>query len=92
MNNLYQRIQDNISCLPLKDKQLCEQFIQQRDFERAYSLVSSALYMKEQDDRKEVHKEKWVNVDLASLQALNADILEYMSYLDISDVTNEEYY
>lgn len=55
MNQLYQRIQQNLQCLPPKD----------------------------------VHKDKWLNVDRGQLEQLTLDVREYTSYLDLSDISND---
>jgi hypothetical protein len=37
--------------------------------------------MKKRDDRKALHKEKWLNVDRDKLEQLVLDVIEYSSYL-----------
>ena len=89
MPNLCDKIKKGLQCLPPKDAQLCEKFFQKRDFESILDIAISALIMKERDDAKEVHKEKWEKVDIVELQELVADTQEYLSYMDITDT---EYY
>ena len=89
MSLLCQKIQENLQCLPPKDKELCEKFFKTRDFESLYSIVKSCLIMKRRDDNKDTHKEKWINVDRDKLEQLTLDIGEYLSYLDISDFNND---
>lgn len=89
MPNLCDKIKKGLQCLPPKDAQLCEKFFQKRDFESILDIAKSALIMKERDDAKEVHKEKWEKVDIVELQELVADTQEYLSYMDITDT---EYY
>ena len=94
MNQLYQRIVQNLDCLPPKDKTLCEKFIKLRDFRSLLEIVKSCLIMKKRDDRKEVHKDKWVNVDRDTLEQLNLDVIDYISYLNsigISDEIDDDY-
>lgn len=90
MPNLCDKIKKGLQCLPPKDAQLCEKFFQKRDFESILDIAKSALIMKERDDAKEVHKEKWEKVDIVELQELVADTQEYLSYMDITDT--EDYY
>ena len=50
--------------------------------------------MKKRDDRKDVHKDKWVNVDRDTLEQLNLDVIDYISYLNsigISDEIDDDY-
>lgn len=91
MLNLCDKIKNGLQCLPPKDVQLCEKFFQNRDFESILDIAKSALIMKERDDAKEVHKEKWEKVDIVQLQELVADTQEYLSYMDITDIS-EGYY
>lgn len=90
MLNLCDKIKKGLQCLPPKDAQLCEKFFQKRDFESILDIAKSVLIMKERDDVKEVHKEKWEKVDIVELQELVADTQEYLSYMDITDT--EDYY
>ena len=45
--------------------------------------------MKKRDDHKDVHKDKWLNVDRGQLEQLTLDVREYTSYLDLSDISND---
>ena len=45
--------------------------------------------MKKRDDHKSLHKEKWVKVDRDKLEQLTLDVIEYSSYLDLSDMSND---
>lgn len=89
MNQLYQRIQQNLQCLPPKDAELCNKFLKNRQLENLREIVESCLIMKKRDDRKEVHKDKWVAVDREKLEQLTLDVREYTSYLDLSDLFND---
>lgn len=91
MPNLCDKIKNGLKCLPPKDAQLCEKFFQNRDFESILDIAKSALIMKERDVVKEVHKDKWEKVDIGELQELVADTQEYLSYMDITDIS-EDYY
>ena len=89
MNQLYQSIQQNLQCLPPKDVELCNQFLRNRQFENLLEIVESCLIMKNRDDYKDVHKDKWLNVDRGQLEQLTLDVREYTSYLDLSDISND---
>lgn len=89
MSQLYQRIQQNLQCLPSKDAELCSQFLKNRQFENLREIVESCLIMKKKDDYKDVHKDKWLNVDRGQLEQLTLDVREYTSYLDLSDISND---
>ena len=45
--------------------------------------------MKKRDDYKDIHKDKWLNVDRGQLEQLTLDVREYTSYLDLSDISND---
>ena len=45
--------------------------------------------MKKRDDYKDVHKDKWLNVDRGQLEQLTLDVREYISYLGLSDISND---
>lgn len=94
MNQLYQRIKEGIQSLPPKDAKLSTKFLADRDFERLQEIVDSCLYMKRQDDTKEIHKEKWAVVDRSKLEELALNLTEYISYLGIPDNSEEleDYY
>ncbi len=89
MNQLYQRIRQNLQCLPPKDVELCSQFLKNRQLENLREIVESCLIMKKRDDYKDVHKDKWLNVDRSQLEQLTLDVREYTSYLDLSDISND---
>lgn len=89
MSQLYQRIQTGLQCLPPRDMELCNQFLEHRDFEKLREIVESCLFMKKRDDHRGVRKEKWINVDRGQLEQLTLDVREYTSYLDLSDISND---
>ena len=89
MNQLYQRIQQNLQCLPPRDAELCNQFLKNRQVENLREIVESCLIMKNKDDYKDVHKDKWLNVDRGQLEQLTLDVREYISYLGLSDISND---
>ena len=89
MNQLYQRIQQNLQCLPPRDAELCNQFLINRQFENLREIVESCLIMKKRDDYKDVHKDKWLSVDRGQLEQLTLNVREYISYLGLSDISND---
>lgn len=89
MSNLYQTLQEEIKCLPPKDYALAVKFLNERKFESLYEIVDSCYKLKLADDAKEIHKEKWQQVNVDDLLELIEDLIEYMSYLDTSDNTDE---
>lgn len=89
MNKLYQKIQQGIQYLPDKDKTLCLKFLEQRDFDQLYEIAESCLIMKKRDEHKVIHNDKWTNIDKSQLERLVLSTKEYMSYLDISDLSND---
>lgn len=91
MKNLYDRIKEGIKCLPPKDKQLCEKYLEQRNFQSILEIAESDLIMKDNDDLKEEHQEKWQSLDVATLEELIGDTKEYLSYMEI-DLDEDNYY
>lgn len=89
MPNLYNKIKSKIQYLPPKDASLCYEYLRNRDFESILDITESAIKMKERDNAKEVHQEKWKNIDVGELQKLMAYTQEYISLLDISDLIND---
>lgn len=94
MSSLYQKIQEGIKVLPSKDAKLCEKFLENREFDKVTEIVKSCIYMKEKDDLSDVHKDKWVNIDIGDLEQLMSSIIEYTSYLELPEDNEslEEFY
>lgn len=90
MQSLYDRIKDGIKCLPLKDRKICEKYLEERNFQSILEIAESDLIMKDADDLKETHQEKWENLDVANLEELIGNTKEYLSYMDI-DLDNDYY-
>ena len=78
--NLLQRIKEELSYLPPKDKKLCEQFLKDREFNNILDIVSSCIVMKTRDNMKESHSAKWETINLDNLEKLRLDVEEYMDY------------
>lgn len=91
MLNLCDKIKIKIKYLPPKDSQLCYKYFEKRDFESILEIAKSVLIMKEKDDDKEVHQDKWENIDVEEIQKLVTYLQEYLSYMDIS-ITPDDYY
>lgn len=92
MPNLCDKIKSRLGCLPPKDAQLCEKYFNKRDFESILEIAKSDLIMKERDDAKETHQDKWKNIDTGEIQKLISDTEEYLTCLGISYSSNEESY
>ena len=92
MQSLYDKIKEGIKCLPPKDVQLCEKYLEKRDFQSILEIAKSDLIMKDNDDLKEIHQEKWEKLDVATLEELIGDTTEYLSYMGISELDNDDDY
>lgn len=92
MPNLCDKIKSRLVCLPPKDAQLCEKYFNKRDFESILEIAKSDLIMKERDDAKETHQDKWKNIDTGEIQKLISDTEEYLTCLGISYSSNEDSY
>lgn len=92
MQNLCNKIKSKLSCLPPNDAQLCEKYLEKRDFESVLEIAKSDLIMKERDDSKEVHQDKWKNIDTEEIRELIADTIEYLSGMGISCFSDEDEY
>lgn len=92
MKTLYQKIHENLSCLPVKDKELCLKFLAQEDYISISEIVESCLKLKKRDDRKKIHQDKWVNVDRDKLEQLTLDIRECLINRELSEVFEEDEY
>lgn len=92
MPSLCDKIKSKLSCLPPKDAQLCEEYFEKRDFESILEIAKSDLIMKERDDAKSVHQDKWKDIDAGEIQELIADTTEYLSCMGVSCFSDDEYY
>lgn len=91
MLNLCDKIKIKIKYLPPKDAKLCYKYLENRDFESILEIAKSVIIMKERDDAKEIHQDKWENIDIEEVQKLVSYTQEYLSYMDIS-ITSDDYY
>lgn len=91
-----ERMRKLLNNLPKSDQTLGEQFLQCRDFESLKDLVDSAIYMvrKHRARRDEAGetppKQEYLEVDLAELNNLKAEVDLYLTQLEIP--SNEEGY
>jgi hypothetical protein len=92
MQSLCDKIKSKLKCLPPKDAQLCEKYFEKRDFESILEIAKSDLIMKERDDAKATHQDKWKGIDAGDIQELIADTTEYLSGMGISCFSNEDEY
>ena len=98
--NSIDRIHKLLNNLPESDKSLGERFIQCRDFESLKDLVDSAIYKTRKSIKSENPTQEYLDVDLAELSNLKADIDVYLAILegvekcpeDDDEINNEEYY
>lgn len=86
MNLLY-KIKVLSKELPGKDKELAENFINNRNFESLLEIVNSDIYLVNKNSVSETPKEKYLGVDVEKLLELKCVLEEYLSYLGISDDT-----
>ena len=70
-----------LQCLPQRDIQLANKFLNDRSFKSLLEIVDSDIYLVRKNLAKEVPDEEYVDIDLDSLLQLRSDISEYMSYL-----------
>lgn len=92
MPSLCDKIKSKLSCLPPKDAQLCEKYFEERDFESILEIAKSDLVMKERDDAKSVHQDKWKDIDAGEIQELIADTTEYLSCMGVSCFSDDDEY
>lgn len=75
--------------LPKKDAVLAEKFLNKRDFQSILELVESDLY--------KMRKRKSKGEDISEfngdeLTELSAELVNYISYLDIPEEDSDDYY
>lgn len=79
-----QRIGELIPVLPEKDAKLCANYLSKRNFECILEIVESDIYKanrKNQDDLPDDY--------VSSLHELRAELLTYMSYLEVTDNSDD---
>lgn len=85
MKKPLQKIEELIPILPKKDAILASKFLKERNFECILELVQSDLYKLEK-----LNSEcKEPNDDIIMLEELRSELVNYMSYLDIPDNSDD---
>ena len=77
--------------LPKNDDLLGLKFLNNRNFQSLLELVNSDIYLVQVEQDKEEPRDKYKNINIDSLLELKAEILEYMSYIDIPNEYYEEF-
>lgn len=85
--NILKKIENLLSILPEKDNKIANQYLKNRDFENVLEIVESDLYKEEKRRLKN-------NIDepddyIMNLTELKGELLNYMSYLDIPESSND---
>lgn len=76
--------------LPTKDSELAVKFIEGREFDKLLEIVESDIYLVQQNELLEQPKEKFANINLEELIELKVVLEEYMSFLEISDNSEDD--
>lgn len=82
-----------ITSLPLKDRNLAKKFISERKFQDLHDLVKSDIrkYESLDEDSKELHKD----IDIDGMNSLLAEVISYLNIIgwdeDITGDYEEEY-
>lgn len=84
MKEPLKRIRELIPILPEKDVKLCNNYLNNRNFECILEIVESDIY-------KAVRKKTDEDPDdyISALFELRGELTTYMSYLDIPDTSND---
>lgn len=91
MSKQIESIRRLIRELPKNDDLLGLKFLNNRNFQSLLELVNSDIYLVQVEQDKEEPRDKYKNINIDSLLELKAEILEYMSYIDIPDEYYEEF-
>ena len=83
MKSSLNRIKSLVKVLPGKDSSLAIKFLDDRNFQALLEIVESDLYKAEKNDSN--RQNNVVNEYIMSLTELRGELLDYMSYLDISE-------
>ena len=83
MKSSLNRIKSLVKVLPGKDSSLAIKFLDDRNFQALLEIVESDLYKAEKNDSN--RQNNVVNEYIMSLTELRSELLDYMSYLDISE-------
>ena len=95
-------IKANIKHLPIKDKELANKFINNREFHQLQELVDSALYKISKNLNSENPKEGYKILDIDAIEELSVKIDEYIIKVygesfrlnagDLEDEDDEDFY
>ena len=91
MSKQIESIRRLIRELPKNDDLLGLKFLNNRNFQSLLELVNSDIYLVQVEQDKEEPRDKYKNINIDSLLELKAEILEYMSYIDIPNEYYEEF-
>ncbi len=95
-------IKANIKHLPIKDKELANKFITNREFHQLQELVDSALYKISKNLNSDNPKEEYKILDIDAIEELSVKIDEYIIKVygesfrlnagDLEDEDDEDFY
>ena len=84
MKNPLKRVEELIKLLPGKDVKLCTDYLSNRNFECILEIVESDIYKAKRKNSDELPDDY-----LSTLIELKGELVTYMSYLDVSDYSND---
>lgn len=84
MRNPLKRMGELIPLLPGKDAKLCANYLSERNFECILEIVESDIYKAKRKNSDELPDDY-----LSTLIELKGELVTYMSYLDVSDYSND---
>lgn len=87
MKNPLKRVEELIPLLPEKDAKLCSNYLSKRNFECMLEIVESDIYKARRKSSDELPDDY-----LSTLIELKGELVTYMSYLDVSDYSNDYNY
>ena len=93
MRKATDKMENLITSLPLKDRNLAKKFISERKFQDLHDLVKSDIrkYESLDEDSKELHKD----IDIDGMNSLLAEVISYLNIIgwdeDITGDYEEEY-
>lgn len=84
MKNPLERMRRLIPILPGKDAKLCEDYLNQRNFEAVLEIVKSDIYKARKKKSDELPDDY-----ISTLIELEGELVSYMSILEVSDNSDE---
>lgn len=85
-----ERIKKLLVNLPLRDRFLCYEFLDKRDFESIKEIVDSIIFKIKRSLRSESPKEEYLAIDLDSLYVLKSEVDVYLTQLELPNINNNE--